>query len=388
MMNWISNLPPPIIESILCLVPIKEAARTSILSKEWRYRWTKIPKLVFKEDMFEVDAYRVESSITQDFFDKLNHRKGMTQRCKLFYAIYQVLLKHTGPMHEFSLSMVADVTCVEIDHIIYHLLSKNTVRKLKLDMPWDYRLPLSMFSLNHLTGLHLNSCVLDHQPPFKVCFSLTSLHMECVTISKSTLLHLLSNCPLLTSVTLNNISYIGVDDSTSTITNLFERLPVVESLSIYLWTVELFIKDGVPRELPTALVHLKYVHIDYMSFIYKYGLNFLALLMRSSPNLEKLKLQIFDGLMDESDKDCSYTIEDCSDIWLENLNELEITNFIYEKEELDFVKLILAKSPVLKKVMLILWKGVDKKEELQITRVLLPSPRASKAVTIIIEHVG
>ncbi|GJT54199.1 F-box/FBD/LRR-repeat protein-like protein [Tanacetum coccineum] len=349
-MDRISNLPPPIIESILCLVPIKEAARTSILSNEWRYRWTKIPKLVFKEDMFEVHTFRAELPIMEGSFDELNQRKWMTKRCKLFYAIYQVLLKHAGPVHEFSLSMGADVACVEIDHIIFHLLSKNTLKKLTLDIPWDYRLPLSVFSLHHLTDLHLNSCELHHQPPFK-----------------------------------NNIDYIGVDDST--IANLFERLPVVESLSIYLWTVKLFIKDGVPRELPTTLAHLKYVYVDYMCFIYKYGLNFLALLMRCSPNLEKLKLQIFNDPMDESDKYCSYTIEDCSDIWLEHLNELEIKNFSNEKDEMDFVKLILAKSPVLKKVKLILWEDVDEEEELQITRLLLPSPRASKAVTIILEHV-
>lgn len=383
-MDRISNLPPPIIETILCLVPVKEAARTSILSKDWRYRWTKIPKLEFKEDMFEVNTYRAEFSVAEESFAELNQRKGMTKRCKLFYAIYQVLLKHTGPIHEFSLSMDADETCVEIDHIIFHLLSSNTVKKLTLDIPWDYRLPLSAFSLHHLTDLYLNSCVLDHQPPFKVCFSLTSLHMECVTTSENTFLHLLSNCPLLRSVTLNNIDYIDVDDST--ITNLFERLPVVESLSIYLWTVKIFIKDGVPRELPTALVHLKFVYIDYMCFIYKYGLPFLALMMRSSPNLEKLKLQIFNDPMDESDKYCSYTIEDCSDIWLEHLNELEIKNFSNEKDDLDFVKLILAKSPVLTKVKLILWEDVDMEEELQITRTLLPSPRASKAVTIITEH--
>ncbi|KAK1416950.1 hypothetical protein QVD17_26070 [Tagetes erecta] len=33
----ISTLPQTIIETILCLVSIKEAARTSILSTEWRF---------------------------------------------------------------------------------------------------------------------------------------------------------------------------------------------------------------------------------------------------------------------------------------------------------------------------------------------------------------
>ncbi|XP_035842710.1 uncharacterized protein LOC110924098 [Helianthus annuus] len=46
-LDIITRLPQAIIETILCLFPIEEAASTSIFSKEWRYRWTKIPKLVF-----------------------------------------------------------------------------------------------------------------------------------------------------------------------------------------------------------------------------------------------------------------------------------------------------------------------------------------------------
>ena len=57
-----------------------------------------------------------------------------------------------------------------------------------------------------------------------------------------------------------------------------------------------------------------------------------------------------------------------------------------DKDELDFVKLILAKSPVLKKVNIFIWKGVNKDEKLRISRTLLASPRASPAVRIITEH--
>ncbi|KAM0058871.1 putative F-box-like domain superfamily protein [Helianthus debilis subsp. tardiflorus] len=43
--DLITTLPQAIIETILCLLPIEEAARTSILSRAWRYKWTTIPKL-------------------------------------------------------------------------------------------------------------------------------------------------------------------------------------------------------------------------------------------------------------------------------------------------------------------------------------------------------
>ncbi|KAF5797374.1 putative F-box domain, leucine-rich repeat domain superfamily, F-box-like domain superfamily [Helianthus annuus] len=133
-MDRISKLPVGVIETILCLLPIQEAARTSILSKEWRYHWTKIPKLVFiEEDAYEVSTDGAELSELEQTFDRPSERKMMTNRCKLFYATYQVLLVHEGPINEFTLCMPVDGSCVEIDHIIRHLSKKNTVKILKLD---------------------------------------------------------------------------------------------------------------------------------------------------------------------------------------------------------------------------------------------------------------
>lgn len=60
-------------------------------------------------------------------------------------------------------------------------------------------------------------------------------------------------------------------------------------------------------------------------------------------------------------------------------------NFGNREYELDFVKLILAKSPVLKKVRIFLYNEVNKEEELKIKGILLGSPRASSAVEIIVQ---
>ena len=201
-MDRISNLPSTIIETILCSIPIQEAARTSILSKEWRYQWISIPKLVFNEDTFEVSTNENDLSTLEQTFDMQSQRKGMTKMFRIFYAIYQVLLKHMGPIHEFSLKIRADKTCVEIDHIIFHLVRNNSVKKLSLDTSWDYKLPLSFFSLHKLTELYLKKCDILHQPPFTGFGSLISLYMKYILISEDTLLHLLSKSPLLKNVTL------------------------------------------------------------------------------------------------------------------------------------------------------------------------------------------
>ncbi|MDV3153279.1 MAG: F-box protein [Candidatus Phytoplasma australasiaticum] len=101
----INNLPPHIIETILSVLPIKEAARTSILCREWKYHWTKIPKLKFV-------AKDIKVSINDD---EVEERLSQADR-ELFYDINHVMSIHQGPIHEFSLFAHAHGSCVEIDH--------------------------------------------------------------------------------------------------------------------------------------------------------------------------------------------------------------------------------------------------------------------------------
>ncbi|XP_071703591.1 F-box/FBD/LRR-repeat protein At1g13570-like [Rutidosis leptorrhynchoides] len=115
-------------------------------------------------------------------------------------------------------------------------------------------------------------------------------------------------------------------------------------------------------------------------------LRFLVLMIRSSPNMEKLKLVCFEEHLTDLDDDLFYvTMQDCSDIWLEHLIELEISVFGNKKFDLEIVKLILAKSPNLKTVRLMVH---NKEDELKLLEALLPSPRASPMVEIIVDCVG
>ncbi|GAB4840207.1 hypothetical protein Ancab_020972 [Ancistrocladus abbreviatus] len=47
--DLLSDLPLSIVESILQLLPIRDAVKTSILSRRWRYRWASVPQLVFDD---------------------------------------------------------------------------------------------------------------------------------------------------------------------------------------------------------------------------------------------------------------------------------------------------------------------------------------------------
>ncbi|GKB20982.1 F-box/FBD/LRR-repeat protein-like protein [Tanacetum coccineum] len=227
-MDRLSDLPACLIEMILCFIPIQEAGRTSILSREWRYRWTKIPKLVFKENTFQS-----------------HERQKMDRRCKLIYAVGQVLLMHDGPIHEFTLSLRISPR-VNFDHIITHLSRKTGIKKLKLNFG-----------------------------------------------KARTLQQILSSCPLLKTVFMNiHCSHITRSNGGFTFTELFECLPVIETLylSFDLLNVrEDYIDARVPRELlPTPLFHLKYLSIYDVCFTRREEF-IVAFLMKNSPNLEKLK---------------------------------------------------------------------------------------------------
>ncbi|XP_071703717.1 F-box/FBD/LRR-repeat protein At1g13570-like isoform X2 [Rutidosis leptorrhynchoides] len=299
----ITTLPSNIIENILWLLPIEEIVRTSLLSKEWRYNWTKVPKVAFIEDLFH-DSMFDESSgenqlpVDQGFEESTSESEmqKMIRRHKFFYAIYQFLLLHQGPIVDFTLSMrSSDATndCAEIDQILLHLSRKNTVKKLRLSSMCD--LPLSIFSFHQLTELYLSDCSICHVPPFNRFRSLTTLCLKDVRMYKKTLMHILSNNPLLKSLTMvtDGCSIILTrNDEYGTINELFQCLPLIEYLSFYVWDIESFGKGVVPRELATSLVHLKFLQLERMCFLENNWFQFLVLIIKSSPNLEKLTLKI------------------------------------------------------------------------------------------------
>ncbi|XP_076909390.1 F-box/FBD/LRR-repeat protein At1g13570-like [Bidens hawaiensis] len=373
-MDMISNLPSPIIETILSLVSFKEAARTSVLSREWKYHWTKYPKLEFVEGVGKSDKLEERLSITSQ------------AKRKLLYAIKQVLSVHQGPIHEFSLSAYADGPYAQVHRIIDNLSRNNnaTLKKLTLDM-FGYWLPESLFSLHKLTGMYLHRCRLDVPPTFSGFGSLTNLYMEKVIITNKMLLLFLSGCPSLKTFVLNpEAGSLPAIDDTTTVVELFEYLPVIENLFIRLPLLKSFAQGRVPNKLPVALVHLKYLCIRDTLPYYERKVPCYAFLIRSSPNLEKLKLKLscslFFGISDK--------LDDYSDIWLEHLNALEIELWTPRNYGLCFVRLILAKSPALKKVKILFCRWMKKDERLKISRYLLQSPRVSPHVEFLVETGG
>ncbi|KAM0017570.1 putative leucine-rich repeat domain superfamily [Helianthus debilis subsp. tardiflorus] len=210
--------------------------------------------------------------------------------------------------------------------------------------------------------------------------SLRSLCLYYVDISKKALLHLLSNCPSLKRFTL--LGFIGHKDCT--IIELFDCLHVIEDLTIYGYNAHQLVLDSVPEELSTSLIHLKYFCFEVMSLDDDHHLTFLAVLIKCSPNLEKIVLvdETELGYKDENEI-YSGILEKYSDVWMEHLKELVIYNFNNSKPSMEFVKFIMSRSPKLKKVLLISSVVHEKDEELEMLKVLLQAPRASPVEIVV-----
>ncbi|XP_071734609.1 F-box/FBD/LRR-repeat protein At1g13570-like isoform X2 [Rutidosis leptorrhynchoides] len=403
----ISTLFPLIIDHILCLLPIKDAVRTSILSREWRYTWTRIPVLRFNKNEFEGSetylATHLENLTTQlahleQTIDLPRLAKEMIRSYMFFDAIKQTLLLHQGPLLEFSLTTNAGKLCVDLDQILSNLSRRNTVKSffLLLDRDSEYRLPSSIFSMYQLTYLCLRNGYINHQPTFKGFGNLTSLELQHVKISTKTLVHLVSNCPILKSLWLYTSEDNVLGDGKFPITCLIELLPLIECLIIDPCILHYFFLDWFPQELSISLVHLKDVHIKGIRLLESDGLRLLFFLIQCSPNLEKLCLDVDNaglglglGLGLGSDPEVlerynrnPIRIDRYSNIWLNNLNEFEIRGFFNFKLHLEIVQLILVKSPVLKKVILRPLDMVTKNEYSTITKILLKSPCISASADI------
>ncbi|KAJ0639566.1 putative F-box domain, leucine-rich repeat domain superfamily, F-box-like domain superfamily [Helianthus annuus] len=331
----ISTLPQPILETILSLLPTEDAARTSILSREWRYKWTNIPNLRF-------ELHARTSELTPDIESEMKYMD--------MYDVYRVLLLHQGPIHQLTLVLALDGRDDSEDDV------------------W-YKLPESVFTLHHLTDLYLSTFDIDHPSVFNGFGGLRNLDLSYVTISTQTLLHVLSNCPSLKTLSLD----IWESGDTCTMNELLKCLPVIEDLTMSGDVSEWLIIDLVPQELPTSLIHLKSLCLNQMCLTGSFGSAFLLALIKCSPNVERMHLEM------EYDLEFSAIKDKYSDVWLEHLNVLGIC-FGSTDLETKFVKFILARSPRLKKVSIL--TVVDRKRESKMLKTLLRAPRASLGARI------
>ncbi|KAJ0669501.1 putative F-box domain, FBD domain, leucine-rich repeat domain superfamily [Helianthus annuus] len=368
-----SNLPPSIIQKILTLMPMPDAFRTSILSRNWRYHCRNISKLCFDNYLYHTRfALSNKSTFLHD-------------------VVYPVLLLHQGPILEFSLRLNGIDSRWEIDQIIVHLSRNYALKEFQLWIwPGDkYKLLPAFFNLQHLTALKLQNCAFQPPVTFKGFERLVILQFYEVSITAEVFLRFISNCPLLKEFTLigDERHFLGL--RSCNFIELFERLPLVERLCMSAYSIQCFAKGVIPQKLPTPLAHLRSLDLQEFGLCFGREVDLLSilLLVTSSPNIESIKLEMEDDPTEAVSQTIMNLIDhqDYSYVTLDHLSVIQIFSFSNMKTGMDFMKLILAKSPMLKKVAIHLNKEVvDIHGRVKILEEMIQYPRASAKAAIVI----
>ncbi|KAJ0620399.1 putative FBD domain-containing protein [Helianthus annuus] len=336
-----------------------------------------MPKLTFTDDMVTGSS---------------NHLFLQLKKYKLVNAIFHVLLLHNGPtILEFHCSFVHLLMESEFAQIISYLARGNTVKQLFIFSDnRSFKLPVSFFALQGLEVVHLDTCTLEPPLTFNGASSLTSMTFRNVEVSAQVLQRFISKCSLLHYFVLVELEK-GIESvpegNNFTFVDLFQCVPLLEGFGITKHYMKYLCAGGMPHKLPTSLVHLKNLFLD-VCLVEQNEISSALCMIRCSPVLETMLFVMYDNekLPVQQTATNFLDLEGYSDMKLDHLETLWIDNFSNLPLEIEFVKLIMAKSPVLRNVRILLNGNVSVDEELKMLRELVsnPIPRASPSAKLTI----
>ncbi|MCD9559240.1 hypothetical protein HAX54_017098, partial [Datura stramonium] len=404
----ISELPGNVIDRILELLPVKDAAKTSILSKKWRYIWGMLPSLRLNKAF----CYKLAVK-SQPVFKEI---------------VDTILLQHLGAIVKFYLD-VSGVRMSSYAHIDrwMHYITRNGVKELYLHMSNNstYKLPCYVLNCPTLTRLELSNCVFKPPNSFVGLRHLITIRLERITFVPTTEFCVI-NCPLLVNLALldcrgaqylniivsSRLEYLvghkcpclnlnlfmnckklrklqleideAVDnpnpkhDERSTLQKfLLSVAATLESLQMGLGYLELLTADTVPKGAPFTCLWELSLGIDFGK---QSQISCALQLIKSCPNLSKLQIWVC-ATSDNVEQVLNYLERPtCLDGPLNKLKYLTINSYECSKIELLFVKLLVARAPTLVRMCIEQEKGINSSEEMNIAKDLMCFPRASPSI--------
>ena len=193
---------------VLSLQSLKEAARTSIVSRKWREVWTRCPNLCFDG---------TEDGPTDEDCVKI-------KEAKFIETVNSVIQKHTGTrLNKFSIRCYLEKNCSDhLDRWVYFATASKAAKIIDMNLGLQskdigptkevYHFPLEV--LDGQDGPFVQSLFLTNvsiKPHSDICGfkKLGKLHLHCAQIIGD-LPELLLNCPILEDLEL--IACSGVAD--------------------------------------------------------------------------------------------------------------------------------------------------------------------------------
>lgn len=187
----ISSLPDSILHRILSFLPTKCAVRTSILSTRWKYLWTSVAILDFKDYSHPKAATRF-----MDFVDRL-------------------LFLHDLPnIHKFSLACSGECDASRMNAWVSAVVRRN-VEELNLDIMVHELDSRCLFTCGSLRVLKLKLLKFgsDLKIPSSICFSsLKILHLSYITFSDEYLTRqLFCGIPVLEDLIVEDCEWLDIE---------------------------------------------------------------------------------------------------------------------------------------------------------------------------------
>ncbi|MCD7449948.1 hypothetical protein HAX54_002473 [Datura stramonium] len=403
-----SNLPENVIYEILMCLSFKDVVRTSVLSKKWRNIWCRLPELTLDETFWKTE--KDLGSFTFYFTNTSPH----------------ILTLHSVPITKLTLCInCLETYPIEIDNLIF-FLSENGIQHLLLRFPFTRRnpheLPSSLFTCLRLRHLTLENCLVLTPPvSFKGFDRLISLELRGVTISSKLLQSLISHSPLLEqlvlqildispgfieisgpmlksfdytghisciclnnvpllaklSLTDSNLYYTGAAGECD-IAKFFEPLSTLEHLHLDYLSVSRRVGE-VPATIPFVLHSVKHLCLSGMYFDPLEVVTSALCWIRSFPNLQYMDIQVanfFHNVLAPK----SLQVECFSNVTFNHLREVKSEGFRGTEPEMQLMELLLAKSPMLVRMFIKLYRPVEESARAKIlaklSKVKAASPKA------------
>ncbi|KAJ0612087.1 putative F-box domain, FBD domain, leucine-rich repeat domain superfamily [Helianthus annuus] len=412
--DMITNLPEDLINPILERLPVKDAVRTSVLSKRWRYRWTTMRTLDFhfgfSGQFLNIGAYQ---------------HNGFTR------VISQIMIHHQGPISTFLLHIPKEIVLHSFQEVDLWMLilSRNNLRVLLFrNSNRIYQIPPSVFSCLELRVLGLRGCIFNPPLEFKGFPNLQDINLQKVIFGGNlggTVINLpqLKNLSLHTCLNLNNFNIMavklqhllvfgcpdamllrllhskhlsavhiclgksmqGLQVERYSLARMLSNLPKLVTFNIDGYFLKFLAAQKFPSLLPHAIIHLQLLKFQRFSFGDLDQVQGALCILRNSPNLKGLGVTHVQ-MGPEADLELtSNYIEslDSLDQTLFMLKTVEMISLEGSRPELLFVKLLLDHSPHLESMIIRPSATVDAEKRLNIAKDVMLFPRASSKAKMV-----
>ncbi|CAL1392414.1 unnamed protein product [Linum trigynum] len=389
----ITNLPADVIHRILVFLPIKDAAKTSVLSMQWRHRW-RVTKFVLAIHGFVP--------------------------CNDEIDLLPLYLSNKGVQH-FTLNFDSADECLYDEDCV--------------DL-YNYQMHSSLFSALHLKSLQLQALVFTPPPRFVGFSKLTYLEFGYVRLPLDFFDSFLPKCPILESLRLRccwghavevrikapflkSFHFWGFElvaisfADTPLLSDLLLhfvrcRVPGIASLFASLPALGRFFANGavlkdlaagdrmnVPTRLPTPHHQLQDLYLKSHAFEGPGMERVLVCLIMSSPNLRRLRIEV-SPIDDQPSND-----EVSSSLWrlleaaggspgssacLQHLRKFRIKHSLCTQVELDLVRFVLATAPLLRLVHVNPGFALTAKKIMKFMNEVMQFTRVSKEAKVIFDN--